>query len=475
MSKTAFSIHGHFYQPPREDPVTGRIPSEEGAAPYENWNERIFHTCYKPNVDAGNFEWISFNIGPTLCDWMEKNSPETMRQIVEQERRSFIRYGVGNGMAQAYNHTILPLMDRRDKETQVRWGIADFSKRFGHQPAGMWLPEAAVDLETLEILSENGIQFTILAPWQAASEELDVTQPYRVDLANGKNLTIFFYEQELSTRISFVPDSTVNADLFCQEYLQPKFSKNHFNNQMMLAASDGELYGHHQPFREKFLAHLLTQSLPKTGIEWSFPGLWLTKFPPARTIKIRENTSWSCHHGITRWSDSCSCTPNNQWKKPFREGLIKIAQALDEIYLSRMCEWVRGDVWEWRHGYSCVLTGDQAIEEYVSNLAGAAVSVEQKFAIQLLLKAQYERQRMFTSCGWFFEDFDRIEPRNNVAYAAQAVWLTFLATGENIQPQAEEWLETVRSWRSGLSADSVFHYHFLRSTEQQGISIPNQP
>jgi hypothetical protein len=459
----AFCVHGHFYQPPREDPLTGEIPCEEGAAPYANWNQKIFHDCYKPNADAGNFEYISFNIGPTLCQWMEKYDPRTLAKIVEQENRCYVRYGVGNGMAQAYNHTILPLMSRRDKETQIRWGLADFRHRFGHPAAGMWLPETAVDLETLELLAGNGVKFTILAPWQADEPDLDITQPYRVDLPGGKNITIFFYEQDLSTRISFDPGATVNAEVFSRDFLAPKFLSANHHTELILTASDGELYGHHQPFREKFLNFLLSTSLKQNGIDSTFPGLWLLKHPPEKRVKIRENTSWSCHHGVTRWSGNCACASNGLWKRPFREGMLKIANELDEVYERELAKYILTDIWEVRHAYSQVMLGETKADEFIQTHFGNDINCEESQTIQYLLMAQYERQRMFTSCGWFFEDFDRIEPRNNVAYAAQAVWLTYLATGVNIEENAAGWLKPVISWRSGLSAESVFQQYMQRA------------
>ena len=189
----AFCVHGHFYQPPRKDPITGQIPLEPGAAPFRNWNERIHFQCYQPNAEEGNFERISFNIGPTLAQWMAETHPDNLKQIIEQDQYNYQKYGVGNAMAQSYNHTIMPLALRHDKITQVRWGICDFETRFGHAPSGMWLPETAVDIETLEVLVECGIEFTILAPWQADTDRLDASQPYVVDLINGKKITVFFY------------------------------------------------------------------------------------------------------------------------------------------------------------------------------------------------------------------------------------------------------------------------------------------
>ena len=207
MSLRAISIHGHFYQPPREDPISGLIPKEMGAAPYGNWNERIHAECYLPNTLLGNFEKISFNIGPTLFSWMKTYDPSATRSIVAQDAANIRQNGVGNAIAQAYHHTILPLATREDKITQVEWGIADFEYQFGHRPIGMWLPETAVDLETLNILAEHGIEFTILAPWQAESDHLDVTEPYRVALSAGKSINVFFYHQGLSTAVSFNPQS----------------------------------------------------------------------------------------------------------------------------------------------------------------------------------------------------------------------------------------------------------------------------
>ena len=213
MSNHAFTVHGHFYQPPREDPLTGKIPHEPGATPYLNWNERIHDHDYKPNAVLGNFERISFNVGPTLLDWMAEYDPRTVQQIVEQDRWNIERNGIGNAIAQSYNHTILPLASREDKITQVRWGIADFAHRFGHAPLGMWLPETAVDEETLQILADNKILFTILAPWQADTNLLDTSQPYQVPLKNNKSISVFFYDQDLSTRVSIYCRNIIQTEM----------------------------------------------------------------------------------------------------------------------------------------------------------------------------------------------------------------------------------------------------------------------
>ncbi|MGW8250948.1 MAG: DUF3536 domain-containing protein, partial [Anaerolineales bacterium] len=213
MPTKTFSIHGHFYQPPREDPLTGIIPHEPGAAPYNNWNERILDECYLPNARLNNFQKISFNVGPTLFSWLEVQDGNTYGEILNQDRVNYGKYGVGNAIAQAYNHTILPLASSSDKHIQIKWGIADYIHRFGHQPQGMWLPETAVDYEVLSILANQDIEFTILAPWQADADDLDTSVPYRVLLPGGSSIVAFFYNRELSTRISFSSEATANADL----------------------------------------------------------------------------------------------------------------------------------------------------------------------------------------------------------------------------------------------------------------------
>lgn len=463
----AFCVHGHFYQPVREDPLTGEIPPEQGAAPYANWNERIYDHCYRPNAELGNFERISFNVGPTLFNWMSLYHPQTCEQIVEQENRNLRRYGVGNAMAQSYHHTILPLAPRHDKISEVLWGIADFEKRYGHTPAGMWLPEAAVDEDTLEVLVDCGIQFTLLAPWQAASEGLDITQPYWVELPGSKRIAVFFYQPELSARISFDPGATSNADRFFNDILLPQFRTDAASltrPQLVVMASDGELYGHHQPFRDRFLAHLTTgaarDSLPRP----TYPALWLENNQPRQTMGIRNETSWSCHHGIMRWAGHCGCTPHGEWKAYLRQAVNFLARAVDETYVNHL-QPVLDDPWELRHHYIQVLLGNTTLESLIRLKTGRVLPENQLRKIDLLLGAQHERMRMFTSCGWYFEDFDRIEPRNVVAYAAQAVWLTYVATGVDLSTKAQAWFYPVQSWVSGLRADAVFNLRLQKARQ----------
>jgi alpha-amylase/alpha-mannosidase (GH57 family) len=461
-----FSVHAHFYQPPREDPLTGIIPREVGASPFPNWNEKIHAECYRPNAELRNFEQISFNLGPTLGAWMESHDPTTSRRIVEQDQVNYRRYGVGNAMAQAYNHTILPLATYLDKVTQVRWGIADFEYRFGRKPLGMWLPETAADTETLEVLAQNGIRHTILAPWQADHKDVDVTEPYWVNLRDDRQIAVFFYQSELSSRVSFDAGATMNADTFAQHLLlsQFKYAKTERGEpQIILMASDGELYGHHQFLRDRFLARLVDGATSQLGVQPTYPGLWLNDHPPRQSISIREKTSWSCHHGVLRWMGNCGCvSESSEWKTQMRRALDRLAEELDGLYLE-VASPIISDPWELRNRYIHVLLGQTTTEDLIKDMAGKALTSQQIHRIHLMLEAQRERQRMFTSCGWFFEDFDRIEPRNNVAYAAQATLLAKQATEVDLEALILPDLARVRSERSNLSADRVFERHLHRA------------
>lgn len=469
MSSQSFCVHAHFYQPPREDPITGIIPVEPGAAPFLNWNERIHSECYRPNAELGNYEHISFNFGPTLYEWMEAYDSPTCQRIVAQDRANLDRFGVGNAIAQPYHHTILPLATKRDKRTQVVWGIEQFAHRFGRRPLGMWLPEAAVDHETLGILTEQGIEFTILAPWQAESDQLDVTEPYRVPLHGGRFISVFFYHSGLSGSLSFNPAMTVNADLFARNELvsQYRLEKNQRGEpQILLIATDGELYGHHQPLRNHFLAHLVDGAANHLGLSPTFPALWLKEHPPRRTIQIRERTSWSCHHGVERWRGSCDCLPGNQeWKKQLRSAYDRLSKRLDRLYVRSLSPYI-SDPWGLRDQYIRVILGIQPVDDLIAEMAGRRLPEDVSGRIQKLLRAQYERQKMYASCAWFFEDFDRIEPKNSVAYAAQAIILACQATGVDMALQFSAELKQVVSQRTGWRGNRVLSDHLTRTNRQ---------
>lgn len=464
MGRRYFCVHGHFYQPPRADPSTGVIPDEPGASPFRNWNERIFHDCYKPNAELGNFSSISLNIGPTLADWISKEHANTWRKIVDQLRLSR-KNEPPNIMAQPFHHTILPLAKRLDKITQVRWGIRAFEKHFGEKPVGMWLPEMAVNRETLEVLSDHGIKFTILAPWQAKSSNLDTREPYMVKLSQDRTMIAFFYDKDLSTRISFESEVTQNADQFTEKLLLDKYSSTiPENDEIILVASDGELYGHHKPFREKFLSYLMATSLGKYGIEAIYPAKWLEKNSPSKYVKILENTSWSCEHGVQRWRGPCGCSQNGEWKAGLRIALDAIADKLDKTFFDYCKRWV-DDPWEMRHNYDQVFQCQISFEEFIRDQAHCKLESEVSKKINLLLRSQLHRQEMFASCAWFFDDFERIEPQNAVRYAAQAIWLSDQATGKDTSDQAAFYFDKVTSWKTGLRADVVFQMHLEHAAD----------
>lgn len=466
MQKNHFCVHGHFYQPPREDPFTGEIPNEYGAGPFGNWTERIYQECYLPNAQMGNYQKISFNIGPTLFAWMEKKHPETIRAIADQEKQVFQRTGVSNAMAQPYFHNILPLASEQDKEILIRWGIKDYTKRFGHAPQGMWLPETAMDMASLEAMAAQGVQFTILAPWQAKDPLVDTTQPYRVALPSGRELFVFFYNSFLSGEISFNPSSSENADTFVQNWLIPQMdSLKADHEKLVLVASDGELYGHHQRFRERFLSYLLDGAVEKTGIAHQFPALWLRDHAVEQTVELLENTSWSCHHGIERWRNVCGDAPSATWKKPVREFMNGLADAIDKEYESHLQNLIR-DPWKLRDAYVDVLLGEISVTDLIAEHAAQSLTPGQQALAQLLLEAEYERLRMFASDAWFYFDLDRIELLNALKYAAHAAGLTEQATGHNPTETAVHILTQAHSEVSSLSGDIAF-LGYLKSFEMK--------
>ena len=460
-------VHGHFYQPPREDPISNYIPDESGAEPFHNWNERILAECYEPNARMGNFGKISFNIGPTLFDWMWKFAPDVAERIIEQERANYLKYGIGNGMAQGYIHSILPLIPYRDKVTNVRWGIEDFTFRFGHRPQGLWLPEAAVDLETLCVLQDCGMEFTILAPWQVRPLETK-PGPYYIELpGNRKAFIVFPYHRDLSTSVSFLPKSTENGDEFLSSI---RFREGLDLASFNMIATDGELYGHHQKFRDHFLRYILNEGGQKHGIDWSWPGLWLLERQPEAYAILNELSSWSCMHGVNRWCLECSCTPGARWKKPFFEAMREISSWVDSVYETHVSQLV-SDPWEVRDQLIQMKYGQKGLKEVCGECGSPDLDSISLTKIGTLLRAQYESLRMFTSCGWFFDEFHRIEPQNNIAYAAKAIWLTQKAAGEQIDPKIIEKLALVRSEKTGLRADTVLSQTLIRAeNEQNGLS-----
>jgi alpha-amylase/alpha-mannosidase (GH57 family) len=416
------TVHGHFYQPPRENPWTGRIEVQPGAAPYRDWNERVHAESYRPNtrVDLGahgvvnNFERLSFNVGPTLLEWMEGADPETYAAILGAD--------TGNAIAQAYHHTILPLSPARDIRTQVRWGLRDFEHRFGRRSEGIWLPETAADQRTIDVLIEEGVGFTILAPGQADSDgPVDTTVPYRIAHSDGSGryVTAFFYDGGISHAIAFDGAATSAEGLI--DLFEASSGP---GCRLVHAATDGETYGHHQKFGDIGLAYGLFVEAPARGLDVvSYPE-FLSDCPPQRPARLRPGgTSWSCAHGVGRWKEDCGCSTggepgwNQKWRGPLRRALDVVRQTADDVY-ERMGREVFRHPWGARDRYVDVVCRAVELEEFVERETGGGAPPARAAA---LLELQRNALSMFTSCGWFFNDLAGIETVQVMLYAARTM------------------------------------------------------
>jgi alpha-amylase/alpha-mannosidase (GH57 family) len=471
-TSNALCIHAHFYQPPREHPFTGTIPQELGAEPYHDYNEKITAECYQPNAALGNYERISFNIGPTLASWIENHASDTYERILAADK---LRH---NAIAQVYNHTILPLATERDREIQIAWGIADFVARFGRRPQGIWLAETAVDLPTLDSLARAGIEFTILAAWQASGNDpqhtstLDATQPYRVELPEGRHITVFFYDPNLSGVIH--RPNPISAHELAHVGLPMRLDNQWFGprgDQLILGASDGEYYGHHLPGRAEWLRDLTQTEAPNAGFQVVVLSEWLANHPPQQTIGIREGTAWSCAHELDRWHRDCDCVraygalqATGNWKIGLRVALDRLADLIDSVYVAATIPWLK-DPYQARIDLLAPYTGRRLWDDFFEHhgtmrLASLADSdrVAQTERLRALLEGQYYRQLMFTSCGFFFEDLERIEPINNLRYAGKAIRLTERGAPDvsGLTDSFVSLLATSRSERTGRTAADIF-------------------
>jgi alpha-amylase/alpha-mannosidase (GH57 family) len=431
------AIHGHFYQPPRENPFTGEMPREEGAEPYHDFNEKITAECYRPNAAAGNLDRMSFNIGPTLISWLDRHDHETYRRIQEADRCGAGRLtGSGNAIAQSAHHTILPLARRRDKITQIKWGIASFIQRFGRQPRGMWLPELAVDLTTLEILSRRGLSFTILSEEQVQGEVRGDAGPYRVRLPDGGFFAVFVRDRQLSNQLSFDADRMADGRTWLAEQVQARPG-------LTLIATDGETFGHHQQRGVQLLSEIL-----RAEAEAPYQIVTLADYvrthPPTREIEIVERTAWSCSHHLARWDKGCGCTPgDHSWKPVLRSALDLLADEIDAIYLYELRR-LFSRPWLLVDQYIDVVLGVADMGMLIRENTAAKLTTGQQLRIGKLVQAQLHRQRMFTSCGWFFEKLDRPEPRYVIAQAMRAIQLVREATGTDLGPDFREALCAAR-------------------------------
>ncbi len=461
LGQAYLCLYGHFYQPPRENPFTSELPVEPGATPYTNFNEKITAECYRPNAEEGNFDAISFDLGPTLAAWLEQHHLDVYQRILQADQQHVQRHGVGNTLAQVYNHTILPLATTQDKRTQIRWGLEDFRHRFGHDAHGVWLAETAVDTETLDLLAQEGVTYTVLAPWQAASS-IDATESYIVRLCEGRSITVFFYNAPLSAGVSFDWNTTNDANIFAASYLPWHLVESKRINgkaQLITIATDGELYGHHKPWRDKFLAYLVRHGAPSYGFEVCTLERYMLLHPATREITLHEPSAWSCGHGVARWHNGCECTEgDSRWKGALRHALTHLAERNNVLFEHHVGA-VFTDPFAARNDYLALRNGWEPLTSFwlchskTHNFPSDSSVVER---VQLLLEAQYYQQYSFTSCGFFFEDLDRIEPRNNIAFARRAISLTWQALGIDLQRDFVQDLRAARSGRTGLTGADLY-------------------
>ena len=457
-------VHGHFYQPPRENPWTGRVEPEASAAPFHDWNERITKECYSPNADAGNYARMSFNFGPTLLSWLEREAGPVYEAILAADRESRERFsGHGSAIAQAHSHMILPLANARDKRTQVRWGILDFERRFGRSPEGMWLPETAVNLETLDALAEQRMRFTILAPDQArawrrigdsgwqegAAAGLDTRRPYEVALPSGRRIAVFFYDGPTAHAIAF--GELAKGGEALAHRLTRVFTDGQ-EPQLAHAATDGETYGHHYRGGERVLAQafgfLEAEGLARLTNYDEF----LSSTPPAFEAEIRENTSWSCVHGIGRWRENCGCQTgehpgwSQSWRAPLREALDWLRDALAARF-ERGGEKYFRDPWTARDESLPVLSEPSAgdVEHFFGISTPRPLDSEERRRALRLLEMQRYAMLMFASCGWFFDDPAGLETRQILRFAARAIELSDEQPRGSLEEHFLTRLEAVRS------------------------------
>ncbi len=478
--KKYICIHGHFYQPPRENPWLERVELQDSAYPYHDWNERITEECYGPNTAArilgesgkivniiNNYSRLSYNFGPTLLSWMEAERPDAYRAVISADAKSRERFrGHGGALAQVYNHVIMPLASRRDKKSQVLWGIADFKKRFERQPEGMWLAETAADTETLEVLAEYGIRFTILSPYQAArfrkigtdewidvrGGRIDPRRPYLCSLPSGRKISIFYYDGPVSQEIAF--GGLLKSGVDFANRLLGIFSDSEEETQLAHIATDGETYGHHHKHGEMALSYCLEHIGDLEEVSLTVYGEFLELNPPQYETQIIENSSWSCSHGVERWKADCGCSSgmnpgwNQQWRRPLRESLDWLRSMVDPLYERYGGEFFK-DPWKARNDYIDVILNrsEEAVHAFLKKQQRREILYSESADALKLLELQRHAMLMYTSCGWFFDEVTGIETMQVIQYAARVIQLARSLGMTGLEP---EFLERIKKAESNL-------------------------
>ncbi len=490
-------IHGHFYQPPRENPWLEEIELQDSAYPYHDWNSRITAECYAPNaasrildsekkiIDLVNtYSKISFNFGPTLLSWMERHENETYKAILEADKQSQKFFsGHGSAMAQCYNHMIMPLASQRDKRTQVFWGIEDFRRRFGRHPEGMWLPETAVDMETLDIVAEHGIKFTVLAPHQAKrlkkiddkrwkdidGGKIDPRLPYLCRLPSGRSIAVFFYDGPIARDVAF-GRLLENGENFANR-LMSVFTEGGTVPELAHIATDGETYGHHHRFGDMALSYCLYNIESKNRARITVYAEFLELFPPAYEVELLENSSWSCMHGIERWRDNCGCQAGQysggkqQWRAPLRGAMDWLGDNLVSVYERYALKLLR-DPWEARNNYIRVVLNrsPENVDSFIAENAARELSADERIEVLKLLEMQRFAMLMYTSCGWFFDEISRIETMQIMQYAARAMQLAKELGGISLEDSYMDLLRRAPSNIAILENGGAVYEKFIQAS-----------
>jgi alpha-amylase/alpha-mannosidase (GH57 family) len=470
-------VHGHFYQPPRENPWLEAVEMQDSANPYHDWNERITAECYAPNAHSrcldgdrierivNNYSRISFNFGPTLLSWMQATAPDILAAIQQADTESRQRFtGHGSAVAQCYSHLIMPLANTRDKHTQVAWGIRDFESRFHRAPEGMWLPECAVDLPTLESLAEFGLQFTILSPFQAArvrklgdkewvdvnGGKVDPSRAYRVQLPSGRSIAVFFYDAPVAQAVAFERLLT-DGGRFAGRLLGA-FDDSREWEQLVHVATDGESYGHHFRYGDMALAYALKTIESNPDVKLTVYGEYLETHPPTHEVEIHQSSAWSCPHGVDRWRRNCGCNSgghgewNQSWREPLRNAMDWLRDELAPRYEARAGELLK-DPWAARDDYINVILdrSSENVARFFKHHAKRELNNAEQIAGLRMLEGQRHAMLMYTSCGWFFDELSGLETTQVINYAARAVQLARDTWNEDLESGFVERLSQARS------------------------------
>lgn len=489
-------IHGHFYQPPRENAWLEKIEIQPSAFPYHDWNERITKECYYPNAFSrvlnddqkiidivNNYSKISFNFGPTLLSWMEQHASETYQAILDSDRESQQNFGGhGSAIAQVYNHMIMPLANRRDKETQIIWGIEDFRKRFGRQPEGMWLGEAAVDSESLELMAKHGIKFSLLAPRQAArfrkigeqnwTEGIDPNKHYKYTLPNGESITLYFYDGERSQNVAF-KGVLQNGKAFAHDLMEGY--RGNVENEFVHIATDGESYGHHHKNGDMALAYCLRYIEENNFTKLTNYGQYLSLFEPVYEVQIHENSSWSCVHGVERWRSNCGCHTggeghwNQKWREPLRTALDNARDTMIDIYEKGMASFV-DDPWAMRDEYIEVILDRSKpnLRSFLKKHINKKLTNDERTHVMRMLEMQRNAMLMYTSCGWFFNDISGIETLQILQYACRAIQL---GESESEYRFEDKFLEDLSRGHSNRTAEGSGKDIYLKHIKPYMLSL----